>query len=207
MVRHRSFSCSLLTVLLVSIIGAGCQSTEESEQAPSIDIDALMEGSWEIEHANVTFFSPDTGEVLAGPVDVPAGEAVPVHFNPNGDPTMLSFGGSFHFGEGAGRWSRIYLTIIEDGEYVRNHHEEYAENPPPFGNPQAGGFGEDWGVDDSLRLVIEKGNQAGELLRVEAMVDMADDGETVWLDYDREAQDFVDGSCINSVHMRRTASN
>jgi len=190
----RTFGVFVFTLCLV-----GCQPPSE---APDIDVDALMEGSWEIERANVTFFNFETDEILAGPVEVTANEPVPVQFNPTEDPVMLTFGGSYHFGEGASRWSRIYITIMEDGVYIRNQDEEIAAEPPPFGDPNAGTLLEDWAVDENLRLVLFT-----EQLHVEAMVDMAEDGETVWLDYDREAQDFSDGSCINNVTLRRTVLN
>jgi len=203
-----------LAVCFLSILGLGCQpitqpiagDSPEDGSVENIDVDALIEGSWEIERANVTFFDPDTLEVLAGPVDVFADQTVPVYFHPGGDPTALSFGGSFHFGEGASRWYRIYLTIIENGEYVRNADEEFADHPPPFDDPLGGESDEYWEVDEGLRLVVQRKNPGdADFFRVEAMVDMADDGETVWLDYDREAQEFSDRSCINSVHLRRVA--
>jgi hypothetical protein len=191
----------------------GCQSSDAPTGADDLltgaEIDALMFGSWAIERANVTFFDPDTGEAMTPATDVFADHPVPIVFDTGGPvvpEVMLSFGGSFHFGEGATfatRWSRIYLTIIEDGEYYRNAEEEIAGNPPPFGNPLGGGNGESWMVDDSFRMVVVQAATG----HIEAMVDMDDDGESVWLDYDREAQLFNDSSCINSVHLTRIASN
>jgi hypothetical protein len=192
---------------VASGLGLGCQSGDEldssgTEPLTGAETDALMFGSWAVERANVTFFNPDTGEAMTQPTDVFPDHAVPISFNPDEADVMLTFGGSFHFGEGASRWSRVYLTIVEDGEYIRNEEEEYAVNPPPFGDAYAGTSAEDWNVDDSFRLVAFQGPD-----HVEAMVDMDEDGESVWVDYDREAQEFNDGSCINSLHLTRVASN
>jgi len=197
-------------LILIAAYGMGCQpvagtSLDDPTYLTGAETDVLMTGSWEIERANVTFFDEVTGDLLAGPVDVFADHAVPVHFNAQDgtSPVMMVFGGSFHFGEGADRWSNIYLTIIEDGEYYRNADEEYEANPPQWDDPDAGGEDQGaWGVDDNLRLVIVRDD-----LRVEAMVDMDQDGEHAWLDYDREAPLFSDSSCINNVHLRRIASN
>lgn len=204
------FSRYLLVICVVSWIGSGCQSVVNELDTPEPDsdlltgaeTDALMFGSWAIERANVTFFNPDTGEAMTQPTDVFPDQAVPISFNPNGLPTQLIFGGSFHFGEGSSRWSRIYLTIIENGEYVRNEDEEYAASPPPFDDSDSGDPAENWNVSESFRMVVTRLES-----HVEAMVEMDEDGSSVWLDYDREAQLFSDSSCINSVHLIRIASD
>lgn len=203
------FSSCVLWLCVASGLGLGCQppdglETPAADPDPLVgaEIDALMFGSWAIEQANVTFFDPDTGDAMTPATDVFPGEAVPIQFNPDRPPVMLTFGGSFHFGEGASRWSRIYLTIIEDGEYVRSAEEESASNPPPFGDPEAGVPGESWAVDDNFRMVMAENGS-----HIEAMVDMEQDAASVWIDYDREAQLFSDSSCINSLHLIRIASN
>ncbi|MEE2830366.1 MAG: hypothetical protein VX498_14350 [Myxococcota bacterium] len=181
------------------VLALGCQPAfDEAEVDGFTELEAMMVGHWVVQQANVTFFDSVMGDPISLPADVYPDHAVPVDFLVNPNPVMVQFGGDFLFGDG---WSRVALTVIEDGKYIRNAADELEANPPPTDEELAADTGPNgiWDIDEALRMVLLTGDGQ----HIEAMVDMAEDGASVWLDYDREAPLFSGSSCINSVYMER----